>query len=413
VPDSAFLAAADAQLAKLGLEAGTYWVACVGHDRHTAIRNWRVESWGETLGAWAQKHGRRFLFIGHERELEAAAMVRNAMGDRRDAAVFWSGSGEGDLDVLLGLIARGSGYVGRDTGPMHLAAALGKPVLAVFGGGTWPRFLPAVDPSISLAVGVPCVGCGWVCHLPESYCIKEVPVQAVLQAVEELEEGKVRKREARLIAPDAALQSTIGREGAAAARRNLTQLSVTRRKHMEQTDSLSALLERALKQAGKAESLAAEVETLKSEMSRRESILQQRLAAEENTFRAREAALQHRIAELEARAPDPHVLQRVMEAETRAGELATRLAEAQEELARASADLLRFKAESSDGRLRLQRLEADQNVLNTLTRQQGNEVVILRERLGELMASRWRRYGQRLGLCMTMPWEREMVNGKH
>ena len=39
---------------------------------------------------------------------------------------------------------------------MHAAAALGKPLLAVFGGGTWPRFLPAVEPSVTVTVGVSC-----------------------------------------------------------------------------------------------------------------------------------------------------------------------------------------------------------------------------------------------------------------
>jgi hypothetical protein len=340
------------------------------------------------------------------------------MGDQASAVQTWCGAGDGDLDVLIGLVARSAGYVGRDTGPMHIAASLGKRVLAVFGGGTWPRFLPAVSPSVSLAVGVPCVGCGWVCHLPESYCIKEVSVEAVLTAARELEAGKVEGRRADLIEADSGLLSRIGREGATAARGHLTQLSVTRREHMEQSDSLAALLERSLKQAGRAEVLAEELDAAKAEGVRRESLLKQRVAATENTAKAREAELLARIVKLEAALSDDTRKKEIDAAVTaRTAALETdcreRIRRAQEELAAVTAECLKAKSDISDFKLLESRFKGDQGVLTSLTRQQEAEVVVLRGRLKELLASRWRRYGQRVGLCMTMPWEREMTNGKH
>lgn len=394
---------AEAELAKLGLEPGGYWVACIGEGEHTAIRNWRKERWSQALAAWAAKYGKRFLVIGHQSEQAAAREIVQGMGDRSGHAVFWSGDGDGDLDVLLGLIGHSAGYVGRDTGPMHLAAAMGKPVLAVFGGGTWPRFLPQVDRSIAVAVGVPCVGCGWVCHLPESYCIKEVPLEAVLGAIDDLESGRPIGREARLLKPDSAQLASIGREGAASARQRMVELSVSRREHMEQSESLSAVLERALKQAGRAEAMHEELEALRAESVRRESVLKQRLAAAENAFRAREADLTKRLADYEASGSPV--------AARRESELIEKLAQVQAELARTQAELLQAKSEAADAQIRITRYDKDQNALANLSRQQESEVVVLRGRLNDLMASRWRRYGQRLHLCMTMPWEREYSNG--
>jgi hypothetical protein len=118
------------------------------------------------------------------------------------------------LPELLGLTQLSAGYVGHDTGPMHVAAAMNKPALAVFGGGTWPRFRPAVTPSVALLVGVPCVGCGWVCAFEQPYCIKSVPADEVLRAATGLEEGRVIGREARVLEPDEALQRQMIREGA-------------------------------------------------------------------------------------------------------------------------------------------------------------------------------------------------------
>lgn len=177
---------------------------------------------------------------------------------------------------------------------------------------------------------------------------------------------------------------------------------------MEQTESLAAVLERALKQAGRAEAVKDELDSATAEFHRREAILKQRLAAAENMFRTREAELQKRVAELEARSARAD---RVMATES---ELLGRLARAQEELGTVNAELMRARAEASDLKLRMERAQTDQGALSKLTKQQQGEVVVLRTRLRQLMESRWRKYGQRLGLCMTMPWERPpSSNGKH
>jgi hypothetical protein len=31
---------------------------------------------------------------------------------------------------------------------------------------------------------MPCSGCNWLCHLRESYCVKRVPVEAILDAID-------------------------------------------------------------------------------------------------------------------------------------------------------------------------------------------------------------------------------------
>ncbi len=52
------------------------------------------------------------------------------------------------------------------------------------------------------------------------------------------------------------------------------------------------------------------------------------------------------------------------------------------------------------------RLERDLETLSRICREQQAEIRLLRHRLDQLRASRWRRLGQRLGLAMTMPWEK-------
>ncbi|MEM8757045.1 MAG: hypothetical protein AAGF47_04600 [Planctomycetota bacterium] len=55
---------------------------------------------------------------------------------------------------------------------------------------------------------------------------------------------------------------------------------------------------------------------------------------------------------------------------------------------------------------RVRKLERDLAALSRINREQSAEIRVLRGRIGQLRASRWRRLGQRLGLAMTMDWER-------
>src|SRR5258708_6640547 len=76
VPAPEHLSAADAVLARLGLEPDGYWVACVGDSEHTAIRNWSPQRWAEALSTWARERGRKFLLVGHQSESKTASAVR-------------------------------------------------------------------------------------------------------------------------------------------------------------------------------------------------------------------------------------------------------------------------------------------------------------------------------------------------
>lgn len=93
----------------------------------------------------------------------------------------------------LGRLLEGAAaFVGGNTGPMHLAAAAGAPVVAVF-PPTVPleRWRPWRVPHVVLGdQGVPCAGCrARECPLPEQVCLGPVDAGAVEQAVEALTAG--------------------------------------------------------------------------------------------------------------------------------------------------------------------------------------------------------------------------------
>jgi ADP-heptose:LPS heptosyltransferase len=84
-------------------------------------------------------------------------------------------SGTTGLVALAAVLARLDVVVTGDTGPMHLAAAVGAPVVALFGPSDPARYGPrARSERILTAADVPCRPCGRV-RLPPARCRGHVP----------------------------------------------------------------------------------------------------------------------------------------------------------------------------------------------------------------------------------------------
>lgn len=471
-PDSACLRAAEARLVTLGFKTDAYWVACVGETETTRIRNWPLERWSALLAKWHREHGRRFLLIGEKGEAESLRIAEQ--GVKREAGAgacaVWTGEDRGALDTLVGLIAKSRGYVGRDTGPMHLAAAIDKPVLAIFGGGTWPRFVPAPERGggVALTMGVPCIGCGWHCHLDRSVCIKDVPLEAAwdaARAIEDAKRGDEPGLEARVLEPGPERLSDIARQSTSVARERLVKLGqsiletkqLRRETRMEVRDAArpgtpmelairgelarfeTTTMERAVRAENALNSARAELDATKRQLavsSVRQNELQaqvMQLASERAQHATAAAGARDRAIELETRmvaleqrviakerelqaakatpaqpaaptnvqpAPDPALIAKASQAQALAAKL-------QGEKARAEAEL-------ADARLTVQRLRGDLQTLATQTEQSARALDQANERVHNLMASRWRKLGQRLGVAMVMPWERDAsANGRH
>ena len=204
-------------IGRLGVEPGKFWIACVGSNRYTAVRNWALENWAKVLSQAVARYGQKFLMIGTPDESAATEQVRNLMGPNADATENLCDSPH-SLATVVGLLHHSAGYIGRDTGPMHLAAALGKPVVAVFGGGTWPRFTPRAKVGAVASVVMPCSGCDWVCHLRESYCVKRVPVEAILDAFDSIQNKELKGMRLQQLQMDPMLSARVIRESSISCR---------------------------------------------------------------------------------------------------------------------------------------------------------------------------------------------------
>ncbi len=247
-PAAATLEEARGILDQLALAPGEYWIACVTGTIHVPIKAWQPEKWGRLLSHWVGRHNRQFLFIGLPEERGIVDEVRRLMGDAAGRTRVWMNDSAA-LSQLIGLTAHSSGYAGHDTGPMHLAAALGKPVLAVFGGGHKLRFVPRCAggaPSVIVTVGVPCTGCAWTCPFKISHCVKDVPVEQVIDAADDLEAGRIAGSQPRVLPSDDGLRDRMIREAVSFAREQLRDAGERGRQLREQQERTIVPLQAAL-----------------------------------------------------------------------------------------------------------------------------------------------------------------------
>ncbi len=115
---------------------------------------WPADRYAALGDALAKQHGCRIVLIGTAKEGETLAQIASAMSAPAVAA-----AGTLSFRQSAALIARSRLLVSGDTGPMHVAAAVGTPQVALFGATSPLWYGPRTDRAISLLHEVPCGPC--------------------------------------------------------------------------------------------------------------------------------------------------------------------------------------------------------------------------------------------------------------
>jgi ADP-heptose:LPS heptosyltransferase len=96
-----------------------------------------------------------------------------------------------DLRGLAAVAARARAFVGNDSGPLHIAASQGTPVVALFGPNTPLRFAPRGAPSRVLWARTACSPCDQKrCRRPDEPCMEAISVGEAAAALAELLGGE-------------------------------------------------------------------------------------------------------------------------------------------------------------------------------------------------------------------------------
>jgi lipopolysaccharide heptosyltransferase II len=154
-----------------------------------AIKQWPAERFAAVARALARSVGARVLLTGADADRALVEEVAAALRPDVDVHVI---AGDVDLPVLAAVLARCHLLVTGDTGPMHLAAAVDTPIVAVFGPSDPTRYAPLTPRARVVRVDLPCSPCNrirqpparCVGHTPD--CLDKVTVEIVVQAAREV-----------------------------------------------------------------------------------------------------------------------------------------------------------------------------------------------------------------------------------
>jgi ADP-heptose:LPS heptosyltransferase len=147
--------------------------------RDSAIREWPAEYWAQTLDELALR--RPVVLLGATPNLPVTRLMRNRFVDL---------GGLADLPVMAALCAHARLFVGVDSGVMHLAAAMGTPVVGIFGPTDWRLTGPRGVPYRIARQPVECspcllTKCKWSGR-DERKCLKQLETRKVVEAARDL-----------------------------------------------------------------------------------------------------------------------------------------------------------------------------------------------------------------------------------
>jgi ADP-heptose:LPS heptosyltransferase len=125
-----------------------------GSGDHFPGRRWPPERYGELAVHLLSRHDARIVLTGSASE---RALVRRVRAHGPPGTTDLSGLL--DTGLLLALLAHADLVVSNDTGPVHLADALGTPVVALYGPNTPHRYGPRGPHALALYADLPCSPC--------------------------------------------------------------------------------------------------------------------------------------------------------------------------------------------------------------------------------------------------------------
>lgn len=157
--------------ANLKKELGDYAVIVPG-------ARWKTKIWHyERFGTLALMLDIKTVIVGSEADIE----ISKSIEDKSDGKAL-SIAGKTDIKELICIIRNARYVISNDSGPMHIASALGIPVVAIFGPTNPVRTGPYGDNHITLKSDISCSPC-YKKSCKNIRCMDDISVEKVYDAI--------------------------------------------------------------------------------------------------------------------------------------------------------------------------------------------------------------------------------------
>ncbi|MFS0825582.1 lipopolysaccharide heptosyltransferase II [Pseudomonas phoenicis] len=179
-------ASRDAALAKFGLALDRPVLALCPGAEFGESKRWPAEHYAEVADALVRQGWQVWLF-GSKKDHPVGEAIRERLipGLREESVNL---AGETSLAEAIDLMSCADAVVSNDSGLMHVAAALNRPLVAVY-GSTSPGFTPPLADQVEVVrLGLECSPCfDRTCRFGHYNCLRLLEPQAVVAALQRLD----------------------------------------------------------------------------------------------------------------------------------------------------------------------------------------------------------------------------------
>lgn len=190
VEDAAAAGRLERRLLEAGIRPGDPLVM-VHVSANNPFRRWPADSFSWVVAELARRDPRRrvVVFSGPSDAPAAAAITAQARASLGAGGAAVPDIGGLDVSEIRALAGRAAVYIGGDSGPMHIAATTGVPIVAIVGPTLAERSRPWRDPRLFSEVidggPLPCRPCHQRHCVPGDFrCLTGVSAERVLAAAE-------------------------------------------------------------------------------------------------------------------------------------------------------------------------------------------------------------------------------------
>ena len=157
------------------------WIGVNPGAFYGTAKRWAPERFAATAALVARRTGARVAIVGAASERPLGEAIAAQLG--APARVL---CGETTLAGLVGVLSRLRLLLTNDSGPMHLAAALGTPLVAVFGSTDWSETAPFSERARVVREATECAPCRLRECPIDHRCMSRVGIGRVAAAALEL-----------------------------------------------------------------------------------------------------------------------------------------------------------------------------------------------------------------------------------
>ena len=164
------------------------WSRLINHDSIALIlgsswpsKNWPLDGYRQLLRLLPANKGQSIVLLGLPRNLPAARQLAAEFGGRP----IVNAVGDTSLVQLCSILKQVRAVIGPDSGPAHLASALGTPYISLFGPTDPGRTAPCGGADLVLRSAIGCSPCYLrVCPGIGRLCLRLISAEAVLEKLD-------------------------------------------------------------------------------------------------------------------------------------------------------------------------------------------------------------------------------------